>query len=399
MGLGLLCALGLSIPSVLGKESFEQARRGKFTTLSTKYGLMSCRNGVAEIGGGGKSGEASLRMFGGQDAELKLDLKDTPSREVRLSAWAERWTGQAPFEFSIVAIGPNGEKKIYDGKDIRTGGFRTRIEASVPSGTRSLVFRLTSPENKGMKLDDLFLVPCIPMKVNPQVEMSSSAYPVMVRIPCSPVLSLNVRTDGCLNPQFLTAVNLDFTGTTKLSDIESVAVIRGEEAPIIHHGEEPFPKDSSQVLGTVKLAGSARPQISVKGKMELEPGDNYLWACVTMKEGASLDGRVVVRPASVVAGNKPVRVANATPVAQRIGVAVVRHGDFKSKFYRIPGLARSRKGTLLAVYDIRYNHSGDLPANIDVGVSRSTDGGRTWSDVKIAIDVPRLPPLWVLPGA
>ena len=44
MGLGLLCALGLSIPSVLGKESFEQARRGKFTTLSTKYGLMSCRN-------------------------------------------------------------------------------------------------------------------------------------------------------------------------------------------------------------------------------------------------------------------------------------------------------------------------------------------------------------------
>ena len=378
MGLGLLCALGLSIPSVLGKESFEQARRGKFTTLSTKYGLMSCRNGVAEIGGGGKSGEASLRMFGGQDAELKLDLKDTPSREVRLSAWAERWTGQAPFEFSIVAIGPNGEKKIYDGKDIRTGGFHTRIETSVPAGTRSLVFRLTSPENKGMKLDDLFLVPCIPMKVNPQVEMSSSAYPVMVRIPCSPVLSLNVRTDGCLNPQFLTAVNLDFTGTTKLSDIESVAVIRGEEAPVIHHGEEPFPKDSSQVLGTVKLAGSARPQISVKGKMELEPGDNYLWACVTMKEGATLDGRVVVRPASVVAGNKPVRVANAAPVAQRIGVAVVRHGDFKSKFYRIPGLARSRKGTLLAVYDIRYNHSGDLPANIDVGVSRSTDG-LTWS--------------------
>ena len=126
--------------------------------------------------------------------------------------------------------------------------------------------------------------------------------------------------------------------------------------------------------------------------MELEPGDNYLWACVTMKEGASLDGRVVVRPASVVAGNKPVRVANATPVAQRIGVAVVRHGDFKSKFYRIPGLARSRKGTLLAVYDIRYNHSGDLPANIDVGVSRSTDGGRTWSDVKIAIDDSKIDP-------
>ena len=44
------------------------------------------------------------------------------------------------------------------------------------------------------------------------------------------------------------------------------------------------------------------------------------------------------------------------------------------------------------MYDIRYNHSGDLPANIDVGVSRSTDGGRTWSDVKIAIDDSKIDP-------
>lgn len=208
-GTALLCALGLSVPAALGTESFEQTKQGRFTSLSTKYGPMSCGDGVAEIGRGGKSGKSSLRMFGGQDTELKLDLKDTPSREVRLSAWAERWTGQAPFEFSIVAIGPQGEKKIYDGKNIRTGGFHTKIEASVPAGTRSLLFRLTSPENKGMKLDDLFIVPCIPMKVNQQVEMTSSVYPVMVRMPCNPVLSLNVRTDGCLNPQFLTAVNLD----------------------------------------------------------------------------------------------------------------------------------------------------------------------------------------------
>lgn len=109
-----------------------------------------------------------------------------------------------------------------------------------------------------------------------------------------------------------------------------------------------------------------KPRISVRGNLELEPGDNHLWVCVTMKDGASLDGKVVVRPASVVAGNKLMKVAGAAPVAQRIGVAVVKPGDFNSKFYRIPGLVRTKKGTLLAVYDIRYNHSGDLPANIDV---------------------------------
>ena len=50
-GLALLCALGMSVPAALGTESFEQAKHGKFTTLSTKYGPMSCRDGVAEIEG------------------------------------------------------------------------------------------------------------------------------------------------------------------------------------------------------------------------------------------------------------------------------------------------------------------------------------------------------------
>lgn len=384
--LSLLCALGMSMTGALGTESFEQAKRGKFTSLQTEYGPLSCADGVAEIGGTGKTGNSSLRMFGGKDAELKLDLKDVPTTEVRLSAWAERWTGQAPFEFYITAVGPQGEKEIYDGKNIKTGGFKTKIEARVPAGTRSLVFRLTAPENKGLKLDDLFIVPSIPMKVDPRVEMSAPVAPVIKRIPGNPVLSVNVKTEGCLNPVSLNAVNLDFSGTARLADIESVTVVRGGEKPGFPEGAVTFPEDPAQVLGTVRISGGMKPRISVRGNLELEPGDNHLWVCVTMKDGASLDGKVVVRPASVVAGNKLMKVADAAPVAQRIGVAVVKPGDFNSKFYRIPGLVRTKKGTLLAVYDIRYNHSGDLPANIDVGVSRSTDGGRTWSDVKIAVD-------------
>lgn len=54
--------------------------------------------------------------------------------------------------------------------------------------------------------------------------------------------------------------------------------------------------------------------------------------------------------------------------------------------YRIPGIAKSSKGTLLAVYDFRYKHSGDLPADIDVGLSRSIDGGDTWEKPRVIID-------------
>lgn len=61
-------------------------------------------------------------------------------------------------------------------------------------------------------------------------------------------------------------------------------------------------------------------------------------------------------------------------------------GQDGCKSYRIPGLTVSKTGTLLAVFDKRYDGAGDLPANIDVGLSRSTDNGKTWSGIKPIID-------------
>src|SRR5688572_8006717 len=45
-----------------------------------------------------------------------------------------------------------------------------------------------------------------------------------------------------------------------------------------------------------------------------------------------------------------------------------KQGDDGVHTYRIPGLATSTKGTLLAVFDIRNKRAGDLPADIDVGL-------------------------------
>jgi sialidase-1 len=62
-------------------------------------------------------------------------------------------------------------------------------------------------------------------------------------------------------------------------------------------------------------------------------------------------------------------------------------GDDGVNTYRIPGLATTNKGTLLAVYDIRHSQSGDLQEDIDVGLNRSTDGGKTWEPMKTIIDM------------
>ena len=55
--------------------------------------------------------------------------------------------------------------------------------------------------------------------------------------------------------------------------------------------------------------------------------------------------------------------------------------------FRIPALVTSNDGTLIAAYDIRYDSNRDLVADIDVGVKRSTDGGNTWSDIILDMDM------------
>ena len=72
----------------------------------------------------------------------------------------------------------------------------------------------------------------------------------------------------------------------------------------------------------------------------------------------------------------------------RIGSVVTRPDqevvdcNRKSGFFRIPGIVETKKGNLVAIFDNRFNGGGDLPADITVGVSVSTDKGVTWSPIR-----------------
>ena len=65
---------------------------------------------------------------------------------------------------------------------------------------------------------------------------------------------------------------------------------------------------------------------------------------------------------------------------------VVRSGDLGIHTFRIPGIVCDTNGVMHAVYDHRYNGGSDLPADVDVGYSRSTDGGATWSTSQVILD-------------
>ena len=68
-----------------------------------------------------------------------------------------------------------------------------------------------------------------------------------------------------------------------------------------------------------------------------------------------------------------------------MGVGVRHAGDDGSAAFRIPGLVTTNKGTLLGVYDVRYNSSVDLQEHVDIGLSRSTDGGKTWEKMRLPL--------------
>jgi sialidase-1 len=68
-------------------------------------------------------------------------------------------------------------------------------------------------------------------------------------------------------------------------------------------------------------------------------------------------------------------------------VLLHRRGEHGCHTFRIPALGRTGQGTLIAVYDMRYESSRDLQGHMDIGMSRSTDGGRTWSAPRPIMDM------------
>lgn len=54
--------------------------------------------------------------------------------------------------------------------------------------------------------------------------------------------------------------------------------------------------------------------------------------------------------------------------------------------YRMPALATTVKGTLLAVFDQRRRSGVELPSDIDIGLLRSGDNGDTWEPMRSILD-------------
>jgi len=385
-----------SLPSL--ETGFEEAPAGALLELEDAVGTWTAAPGHAEIDPHhARGGKQCLHLLGGEARTVELELGRRDLAVV--SFWAERWTRRAPFEFTVEASRGGRWREVYDGSStVAIGGFETHVRFAVDEGTRWLRFTCTSPEASGILIDDLSLEEAKPMELV-SVTCAEPVLPVLVGNRLNPVACVELLVEGNEGSLTLTEVAIDLAGTSDVGGLVSVALYRSTgERPLDYREPDHVFAEEDRFGAAIELGGAGRARKRgveatkervLRGELELEPGVNRLWISATPRDDVDLDGRVVAacRRVRLKGGAELVPEPTRAGGAQRLGIALRNAGSDGAQVYRIPGLATTPKGTLIAVYDVRWSGWGDLPGDIDVGMSRSTDGGRTWEPMRIVLDL------------
>lgn len=379
-------------------ENFDSFPTGGFTTLSTALGTMTAESGHAAIADNRYSSQPNCMRLIGQGAGTKsaatLTLPSPLTARKILSLKGERWTGTDPFSFTIHAADREGnETLVVDGSSLQTGNspMTQQLQGVLPSGTVRLIFRCEAPADKGVLFDDLVLSPFQPFS------SAAEAWPAMIRMESNGILRFSLTNVPASYAGM--SVTVDMSPSDDLADIESVSLYTGDANSIYSapaYGASGHGAMSSRGV----LASPAQPPAPVM-TFPVTPGalvdgqQYYFWVSVKLKDSASMDHKVGARIASVTVDGQTDDFAGGVTARQRIGYAIAKANDpvyggptegKTSKKFRIPGIVRAKNGDLVSVFDIRYDGRNDMQANIDTGCSRSTDNGRTWTPVHVAVN-------------
>lgn len=190
---------------------------------------------------------------------------------------------------------------------------------------------------------------------------------------------------SAVNMTEVEAVRLYYSGTEARQDIDKKRFAPVSYVSAFAEGKTREANRSYSVLKAEK--NSPGNKIVLKADQKLFPGVNFFWISLQMKPNTSLLSKLTSSIASVTIDGKEalVETVSGKNIEHRMGIGVRQAGDDGSAAFRIPGLVTSNKGTLLGVYDVRYNSSVDLQEMVDVGISRSTDKGQTWEPMRIAM--------------
>lgn len=198
--------------------------------------------------------------------------------------------------------------------------------------------------------------------------------PLFVNRPENIIITFSVE---CCDPgkdRKLQEVVIDFSDRTDFSGISHLSVKCESESLRV-----PILFGQSEVSGR---------NCSISGDFTFKKGKNNIVIAVTPEISADLTAKIIISDLKLVLGDDSfLQVPSIKFPVFRLAAVLRAAGQDNCDTYRIPGLVTTSAGTLIAVYDNRYNNSKDLQEDIDIGMSRSTDGGTTWDPMKVIIDM------------
>ena len=173
------------------------------------------------------------------------------------------------------------------------------------------------------------------------------------------------------------SLSFSLQGTSDVDDVKSVKIYSTGTSPVF---------DNRDLQNAVLLA-DVEPSLDVTDcqiNAEIVSGVNYLWITVEMADDATEGNVIDAELYSVSTPSQTFEIVNPSPSGDReiilAHTLLFQPGDYNSTNYRIPGVITAKDGSIVAVTDKRKYNQGDLPEDIDIVCSRSTDGGHTWSE-------------------
>ena len=202
-------------------------------------------------------------------------------------------------------------------------------------------------------------------------------FPVLIGQSKNPVLLIKIYKNQ-IDQNNLKQIYLTIKDTITLKDVVSMEVF-------FTANKEVFSSEKS--FGTAIKASNTSV---ITGLQLLERGVNYFWVTVTLSKKTDLLDKIKLDCNKIIdSSNNPfiplphVIVGNRPAIGFRGDSAIYNHRIY----FKNPGLVTTNKGTLVAVFDMRHYKPKDAQSDIDIGMSRSTDNGRTWEPLGIAIDM------------
>ena len=162
----------------------------------------------------------------------------------------------------------------------------------------------------------------------------------------------------------------------------------------VHHRQVPVVLDRDVAVAVVRMAdgadtssGGALPALSCKvsGLSHKALARSFIRDSMLYINVDSRYVRDLRKPFRLKLKAQGCRIEESGEQNHRLARVVRTGGDDGVAAYRIPGLVTTHSGALVAVYDVRHASARDLQGDIEIGVSRSMDGGLHWEPMRIAM--------------